>query len=101
MAYFKIELDPKVLQAAEWSAFIPLPGTKFPRAYQISDGGGRVFFGISFHMWLSKEQFSQLLVEEEIPAQIITSAPNPGISEGFILRALAIAQNPELAKDLV
>lgn len=101
MQYFKIEVDKTVLSVADWASFTPPSNTKFPRAYPVADGAARVFFSPSFYMWLPKEQFSQLLVEEEIPAQIITSAPNPGISEGFILKALAIAQNPELAKDLV
>ena len=97
MAHIKIEVDSRVLGTTEWAAFLPPEGTIFPRMYMTETRDAKVFITRQMYMWVAKDQISQLtLVEEEI-----LPAPNVGFSEGFILRALAIAQDPKLAKELV
>jgi hypothetical protein len=100
MAYIKIEVDDKILATTEWAIFSPPSTEKFPRIYRIVDGGAKLHLTHTYNFWISKEQLAALPIETDLP-QDICSAPNLGFSEGFILRALAIAQDPKLAKELV
>jgi hypothetical protein len=100
MEYFKVEVDPKVLTNLEWGSFIPSINSKFPRVFMIENGDAKLFINTAIYMWIAKDQFKHITFSEDT-LENFTPAPNVGFSEGFILRALAIAQDPKLAKELV
>lgn len=99
MAYFKIEVDPKLLQANEWTAFTPPFDAKYPRMYRISDGNAKIYFNATTNYYILGAPLSDIKVFEDKPEEI-KAAPNPQFSESFILKLVAIANDSKLAKDL-
>ncbi len=100
MATFKIEIDPKVLQVHEWAAHLVPASTQFPRLHKIADGSCKFYFSSTYYMWLPPQQTTELLAQIVESAEI-PSAPNLQLSEGFLLRLVAISNNSNLAKELV
>ena len=98
MAHIKFEVDDRVLSITEWGSFNPPATEKFPRMYKIVDGAAKLYITSTYTFWIAKEHYATLCIDT--PPEICP-APNLGFSEGFILRALAIAQDPKLAKELV
>lgn len=101
MASIEININPKVLPVVEFNGYIPTAhNVTYPILIQCFDGNAKVYFSPTSMAWLMPTDASALLdklnMHQEIPP-----APNVGFSEGFILRALAIAQDPKLAKELV
>lgn len=102
MATIKIEIDPKLLQVSEWALFTPPIVEYFPRVYKIADGTCKIYLTSMNYLWMTPADATTFLAKiTDETTKEIPPAPNVGISEGFILRALAIAQDPSLAKELV
>lgn len=92
MKYFKIPVDPKLLQVHEWPSFIPPADTTYPRAYLIADGSVKVYYNLTSYQWVQATASPK--VQEDEPE--IKPAPNHQISADTLLRAIALAQRPEL-----
>jgi hypothetical protein len=102
MTYIKIEVDELELEVSQWPVFLLPPGKTVPRAFKIKDGSWKVFFGTSSYTWVSNtDSVNVRTAVDKEPEPDVCHVPNVGFSEGFILRALAIAQDPKLAKELV
>lgn len=102
MATLKIEIDPKALRSSEWSSHIALSTEYFPRVYRVTDGSCKVYLCSAYYVWLPAGAASTFLSQITDTATLeILPAPNPGISESTLLKALAIAQNPNLAYALL
>lgn len=102
MKYLKIPLAKQILPTAEWATFVP---EEIPSIYRIADGSHLVCVSPSSKYWVSSADSVWIisLMQEEIEASLISPAPSPqnSVSEKTLLMAMAIAQRPELAKDLL
>jgi hypothetical protein len=96
MDTFKVNINSRVLEAAEWPSFIPPNNTTFPALFKIRDGSSKLYTSSTFYMWVPLADTNTLMSSSEI-----LPAPNLGISESTLLKALAIAQNPDLAYALL
>lgn len=99
MRFVPLVVDDQILDKLTWASFVPSLDAVFPRMYRIDDGSSRVFLSRNMYMWIDVTTTAGLLAIEKPPE--IQPAPNVQYSEGFILKALAIAQDPKLAKDLI
>ncbi len=92
MKYINIPVDPKLLQVGEWPTFIPPADTKYPRAYLVADGSMKVYYNNISYQWIPTNAVP--MVQEDEPET--KPAPNHQISADTLLRAIALAQRPEL-----
>lgn len=97
MAFFKIEVDDRILKVSEWGTFIPPVTARLPRMYRIEDGAYKIYFNSSYNTWVSRDTVFN--IEPDVPEKI-ESAPNPQFSEDFILKLVAISKDSSLARDL-
>lgn len=103
MAYIKIALDTKILTVAEWSTFKQASDVSYPRAYQISDGALAIFWNsVQCPIWIDARAAGSLLkdIQQDFVTGTSEPAPNPGISELTLLRAIAVAQDPTLIRTM-
>lgn len=95
MEYIKIEVDPRTLTSAEWGSFTPPSMVKLPRIYRIEDGAAKVYFSRTLFTWVSQSDAAFVEVLKDTPPSALP-APNVGISESTLLKAIALAQDPSL-----
>lgn len=102
MQTIKINVADRILQTAEWGAFIAPISDSFPIVYRIADGAAKLFFSTTYSMWIPKDcwEFIKMTQQQEEPKEIPT-APNLQFSESFILKLVAIAKNEKMATDLL
>lgn len=94
-----IPIGKKILSMGEYPTFIPPEG--YPVFYNIEGGTGYLFMTAISKMYFSVADMA-LITQRIVPEEILP-APNPQnfISEMTLLKALAIAQNPELSLNLL
>lgn len=103
MANIKIELDTKVLSQLDWSTFKPGADNKYPRAYRVSDGSLALFWNsVNCPTWIDSRVSDHIMlsVEQDFVTKTFEPAPNTGISELTLLRAIALVNDPSLIKDM-
>lgn len=96
MQTIEIEVDEKILSTGEWTSHTPT-GT-LPRIYRISDNSAKLCLGpITGGIWITQSEAVSLFKTLGKKSQ---AAPNVGISELTLLRAIAVTQDPSLIKDM-
>ena len=77
------------------------PAPQVPELWKIQDGGAVLMFPDRITVWISPLNFNSFeLAEPEKPE--LTHKPNSGIIDSStLLKAIAIAQNPALATELL
>ena len=97
MATIEIELDPKLYQPSEFNVYIP---ATTPKIIQSTDGQLRIYLTATCTLWVMATDAPKIRAmirdTKEFPA-----APNLGISESTLLKAIALAQNPDLAMNIL
>lgn len=93
MKKFTLEVSDRVLTQAEWHSV----RSNTPIVYRVETTGAcLVLPGAAYNMYISEPIVINNIFHQPNHVENST-APNQGISESFVLKALAIAQNPELA----
>lgn len=102
MEYIKIEVDPVILEVANWAGFMLPPGKTVPRIYRIKDGAAKIFFSTTSSLWIPANDVVSIEIHKDvlptISETIFQPAPNVGISESTLLKAIAVAQDPSLIR---
>lgn len=97
MPIIEFELDPKLYQPSEFNIYVP---TSTPKIIQCTDGQLRIYFTPTATSWVMATEApkvkSLLKDTKDSPA-----APNVGISESTLLKAIALAQDPSLAMNIL
>lgn len=97
MATIEIEVDPKLYQPSEFNTYVP---STFPKIIECVDGQLRIYFTATNTLWIMAADATKIKAlfkdTKDFPA-----APNTGISESTLLKAIAIAQNPDLAMNIL
>lgn len=94
-----IPIADRILTTTEWSTFNPsVAEYKFPILFKIADGASQLYLYSYTRWWIPASQTANLLVNNT--AQKHVPAPNAGISELTLLRAIAVANDPSLIKDM-
>lgn len=95
-----IPIADRILTTTEWPAFNPsVAEYKFPILFKIADGASKLFMDSYCSWWIPANHTATLLVNSS--PQISKPAPNAGISELTLLKAIAVAQKPELIKEVL
>lgn len=99
MKTFEVHISDTVLSTAEWAAYIPSSvDNKFPILFRIADGASKLYASPYNGIWLNNVDTNSMLVSTAEKSQ---AAPNAGISELTLLKAISLAQKPELIKDML
>ncbi len=94
-----IAVADKILSTTEWPGFLPsVAEYKFPILFRIADGASKLYINRSSGFWVG--QPDTLILLNTFPAQKSEPAPNAGISELTLLRAIALVNDPALIKDM-
>lgn len=94
MKNITLKISDKILTNAEWHAV----RAYVPTIYRVENVGACIVLpGASYNVYISEK----LVIDSLFSTVQNSPAPNVGISESFVLRAMAIAQNPHLAIELL
>lgn len=104
MDFVKIKINHKIVlgKTDYYSDSAKYPAPKEPEIWLIEDGNGAMLmFPDKTYGWISAVNYNLLTPEPEEKPEL-TAKPNSCIIDSnTLLKALAIAQNPELAQSLI
>jgi len=103
MAHVKVKINPTIkISASDYYGEV----TKYPAPsepeFWVIDGnnGAMMVFPDKTYTWISALTFNALKVVEDTEAEIVQPSP-PSFDGNTLLKAIAIAQKPELAVALI
>lgn len=104
MDHIKIKVNHNIVlgKTDYYSDTSKYPAPKQPELWLIEDGNGAMLmFPDKTYSWISAVNYNTLVVEPEEKLEL-TSQPNSSIIDSnTLLKAIAIAQNPALATQLI
>ncbi len=104
MKTVKIPLSERVLSTTEWSTYNhSIVDGQFPIIYQITDGSAVLFTNSNIKQWVDAASAATMfrsVTEDLAPKPEIVQEQN-SISADTLLKAIALAQNPQLIKDIL
>lgn len=105
MDYVKIKINPKIVLPATdyYTESSKYPAPSEPELWLIENGNGAVLmFPDRVYQWISPQNFNCFAVTpEEEKIDLTTKGNSNIIDSSTLLKAIAIAQNPALATELL
>ena len=105
MDHVKIQINHRIVlgKADYYSELNKYPAPKRPEFWLIEDGNGAVLmFPDRIYSYISPQTFNSLNIESEPEKPELTTQANSGIIDSqTLLKAIAIAQQPDLALNLL
>jgi hypothetical protein len=100
MTTIRININPKIkLPAADYYAeSMKHPAPREPEIWQVEGGGAVLMFPDRIYQWISPVNYNSLNIVEDAQATAVSSSV---IDSATLLKAIAIAQNPTLATQLI
>lgn len=103
MKTLKLSVNEKILLPSTdyYNEALKQPAPKVPEIWKIQDGSALLMFPDRLYMWITAPNFNSFeTLELEKPE--LTQQSNSSIIDGnVLLKAIAIAQNPNLAQSLI
>jgi hypothetical protein len=103
MKKLKLSVNEKILLPSTdyYNETLKLPAPKVPEIWRVQDGAAVLMFPDRLYMWITPLNFNSFEVLESEKTEL-TSQPNSSIIDSStLLKAIAIAQNPNLAQSLI
>lgn len=104
MDFVKININHKIVlgKTDYYSDSAKYPAPKEPEIWLIEDGNGAMLmFPDKTYSWISAPNYNILTVEPEEKPELTTKPNSSIIDSSTLLKAIAIAQQPELALNLL
>lgn len=104
MDFAKIKINHKIaLPSVDYySECLKYPAPREPELWLIENGGGAVLmFPDKVYTWISPINYNSLDIHSEETLNLTPQSKHNIIDSSTLLRAIAIAQNPTLAIDLI
>ena len=103
MKTLKISVNEKVLlpSADYYNEALKLPAPKVPEFWKVEGGAAVLMFPDRLYMWISPLNFNSFEISESEKTELTPQANSSIIDSNTLLKAIAIAQNPNLAQSLI
>lgn len=104
MDFIKIKINHKIVlgKSDYYSDLGKYPAPKEPEFWLIEDGNGAVLmFPDRTYSWISAVNYNTMTPEPEEKPELTTKSVSSIIDSSTLLKAIAIAQQPELALNLL
>ena len=104
MDYVKININTKIVLPSTdyYSASAKYPAPREPELWLIEDGNGAMLmFPDRTYSWISPPNYNSLAIEPDEKTELTTKPNQSIIDSSTLLKAIAIAQQPDLALNLL